>query len=517
MLEGYKRHFLHKYSDADYLTQSRSKLLLAFETVFIILIGFLQFSMLFAGWEDFVKTLYITPGLIFGFVISLLFLRKGKYMTAANILISVSTVAVVAGLLREPFFLTDVAYSSYIFFVYPVIGMCIIFSTIKFLTVITMILAATNMSLFYIMIKVVHYDNTRQAIIAFTDSLFAMGFLYLIGWFTSRIFHGNITMINNESEKNQRHNNFITNVLRDGIKNIVTSMQEITDQSNMVSHNAQDQVSSIEEITGSIEEMSAGLDSVNQNVTSHDENINAMSRILDDLSKIIDNIDSSINNTLNSMEEIANRAQSGGMELNNMEQNMGAIKNRSMEMTDIVNIINDISDRINLLSLNAAIEAARAGDAGRGFAVVADEISKLADKTASSIKSIEDLIVTNEAEIEKGMAGLKVSVETIASIINDVNHITSKMRELSQYKVKQLETNRIANEQAVLLKKRSDEIATSAHEQKAAISEILRAVEHINGLSQSTSTGVDNISDNAGKLYSVVEEFRRVVEEYKDE
>ena len=74
------------------------------------------------------------------------------------------------------------------------------------------------------------------------------------------------------------------------------------------------------------------------------------------------------------------------------------ITESSQQVTDIISIIDDISDKINLLSLNAAIEAARAGEAGRGFAVVADEISKLADQTAASINDIDSLIRKNNNE-----------------------------------------------------------------------------------------------------------------------
>jgi methyl-accepting chemotaxis protein len=75
-----------------------------------------------------------------------------------------------------------------------------------------------------------------------------------------------------------------------------------------------------------------------------------------------------------------------------MKESMDSIRSSSLEMSNILKIINDISGKVNMLALNAAIEAARAGEAGRGFTVVADEISKLADRTSNSIKGIDFLI-----------------------------------------------------------------------------------------------------------------------------
>ncbi len=75
---------------------------MAFDLVFIALVLLLQVSMAFVGWEDFLKTLYITPFLITGFIISLSFLKAGRYFIAANTLIGFASAAVIGGLLREP-------------------------------------------------------------------------------------------------------------------------------------------------------------------------------------------------------------------------------------------------------------------------------------------------------------------------------------------------------------------------------------------------------------------------------
>ena len=99
-------------------------------------------------------------------------------------------------------------------------------------------------------------------------------------------------------------------------------------------------------------------------------------------------------------ESISDQARTGSKSLEDMNESITKISASSGEVKNIIGIINDISDKINLLSLNAAIEAARAGEAGRGFAVVADEISKLADQTAQSIKGISDLIRENDSEIK---------------------------------------------------------------------------------------------------------------------
>jgi methyl-accepting chemotaxis protein len=191
--------------------------------------------------------------------------------------------------------------------------------------------------------------------------------------------------------------------------------------------------------------------------------------------------------------EISAYATSGETSLNSMQQSMTKIYDGSTRMTSIVEIINSISDKINLLSLNAAIEAARAGDAGRGFAVVADEISKLADQTATSLKEIDTLIKMNMGEISKGSDTMNNMVGDISRIINGVATMNGMIGEIAHYMAEQDEINQGVNEQAGMVKDRSSEIKSASQEQKVASEEIVKSISSVNEITQHNSEVLINL------------------------
>jgi methyl-accepting chemotaxis protein len=211
---------------------------------------------------------------------------------------------------------------------------------------------------------------------------------------------------------------------------------------------------------------------------------------------------------------VSGEARAGESGMNEMNSSMNRIGATAREMTAIVEIINDISDRINLLSLNASIEAARAGDAGRGFAVVADEISKLADQTSSSVKDIDRLIKATEIEIAHGMTNVSAAVNANAGIIKRIDAISGKITAIQSGMMAQLETNSSVNRESAMVKARSEEIFSAANEQRIAAGEIVKSISVINELTQANAAGSEEMAGSAKQVALLAEKLREKVENF---
>ncbi len=354
-----------------------------------------------------------------------------------------------------------------------------------------------------------------MVVLACIDTTFSLIFISLICYLAMRIFQRNADIANRAADRNQRQNEFIRSTLREGAGKLVGAIRAMSSRIDLFSDNTRQQAAAIEEVTATVEEMSAGIESVASIALGQNRGQEMLKEILEGLSNAILRMNDTIDATLRETEMVSGRAIEGGKSLASMSEGMKKIGESSLEMTNILGIIHDISDQINLLSLNAAIEAARAGDAGRGFAVVADEISKLADRTSTSLKDIEALIKTNDAEIRRGIAGVETAVSTISTIISGVNSIDERIKALVEYTGQQTDANAKVNESTESLRRRSEEIRVATAEQKRAVDEIARTTSEINQLSQSNSIGAGEMAAEAQNLVALVGDFNRVIEEYR--
>jgi methyl-accepting chemotaxis protein len=317
--------------------------------------------------------------------------------------------------------------------------------------------------------------------------------------------------LNNFAEK-------ISNTVRDiqnVAQNVASAALEMSATGVSFAENAQNSASTVEELTASIEEISAGMENVS--VSAHDQSDKMVVLInrMNDLSSVVHEIGEKITVALSMGEAIVGNAKAGADALSEMNQSMSTITDSSRDMIGIVKIINDISDQINLLSLNAAIEAARAGDAGRGFAVVADEISKLADQTAQSLKDIDRLIRQNGGEIDKGKKTIETTTGMIKDVTDGISTMAGSINEISSSMEKQISIYDEVNNQALLVRKRSEEISMAMEEQMIAVKEVTSAIGNINDISSTNASGSEELASSSENVSAMTEKLYRDLEFFK--
>jgi methyl-accepting chemotaxis protein len=303
--------------------------------------------------------------------------------------------------------------------------------------------------------------------------------------------------------------------LQNSFEQLSVSAEQIAKAIASFNENIQAESANAEEITASIEEISAGMEKVAENAGTQNFTMEQLSAQIKSLAGNINTMSMFIRETADLTMAMISEARDGETSFRTMRTSMDKIIESSKDMTNILAIINDISDQINLLSLNASIEAARAGDAGRGFAVVADEISGLADQTASSLKEIGSLITINNKEIGLGQEGVDNSLTLISHIIEQVGKISVISEKMQETMKTQLTSKNDVEKESNTMNTLSGEIANATGENKIGINEIAKSISDISQLSQNNAAGAEEMSSNAEELAGMAEQLKKRIGFFK--
>ena len=173
----------------------------------------------------------------------------------------------------------------------------------------------------------------------------------------------------------------------------------------------------------------------------------------------------------------------------------------SQEIGSIVELINDIAEQTNILALNAAIQAASAGEAGRGFAVVADEVQRLAERSANATKRIETLVQTIQSDTNEAVSSME---QTTAEVVAG-----ARLAEDAGLALGEIE--KVSNDLADLIQN----ISEAARQQSAAATNISATMNVIQEITTQTSLGASQTAESIGNLAQLANDLRRSVADFK--
>ncbi len=304
-------------------------------------------------------------------------------------------------------------------------------------------------------------------------------------------------------------------VLVDGRDELGLCLQSIaTMQSEL--HSLMSQISmSAEMLASSSQEVSATMMLTAQNIQTQQQETEQIAQAMTDMSTAVDEVTRSVHETV-AATRTANAEASNGKDLvkstvegitklaAQVEESARVIdelKEDSNNINTVLDVIKSVAEQTNLLALNAAIEAARAGEQGRGFAVVADEVRTLAARTQSSTEEINQIIEKLQSGTQKATSSMQISKEQSESVVENANLAGVSLDQIASSVAK--------------IDEKSTSIATAAEEQSAVAQNMNSNVTHVSEVAMQNSASVEETTTAGQEIARIAEELKTRIDHFK--
>ena len=274
---------------------------------------------------------------------------------------------------------------------------------------------------------------------------------------------------------------------RDNAARITATSGNLADNVGQLEQGAEVQAEAASSIAANIEELTVSINHIS-------DATGEASRLAGESDRLAETGKATIEKLIGEIRNVATT-------VDHASQQVSTLADQSQQISQLVSVIKDIADQTNLLALNAAIEAARAGEQGRGFAVVADEVRKLSERTAHSTTEIAAMVNSIQKATHEVVSGIQSGVDAVSVSVEHARQ-TGEAISLIQSKAKEVATV-VAG------------VADGLREQTTAATDVAKRVEQIATHAEESSSATSSTAESARILSAVAEEMQTMVSRFR--
>ncbi len=304
-----------------------------------------------------------------------------------------------------------------------------------------------------------------------------------------------------------------TSTLSKTAADVGKASQQIAETVDQVATGSQEQSTTVQNSAEAMEQLMRAISEVAMGAQSQAKQVDQTVGLVQQITAAIDEVAKNSGNIAKASREVNEVAIQGGVQVTKSTEGMAQIKksaeavglivdklgDSSQKIGAIVETIDDIAEQTNLLALNAAIEAARAGEHGKGFAVVADEVRKLAERSSKATGEIADLIGSMQQMITAAVSGMQDSAKQVAEgtmLSAEAGDALKNIQNAVKGIVSQI-----------------DDMASAAQQMSASSTEVIKAIENVSAVTEETTAATEEMAASSSEVSRQIEQVAAVSEE----